>query len=343
MSAATLAPPVTGEARIAALIDRVALVRPAQAERARAELDVSLAALRGSATGGLAWESSCLTPCRYPVEVAVTSAADELRTVVDVLAPEDDRRAALDAAGEIARAFGSPGLAGGVAALLRRHQRGFAPRWGAWLGSRHTAGATRHKLYVELDPRGSREVVEALAPEARRVLGGAGPVRFLGVGLDEHPAVELYARPPHTDGDLLRVLAARAGAPELAERLARATVGDGSGEGRNHAVSVAAADGRVTAVAAFTFARQRLGRDHRVREHVLRRARADGWACAEFYAAASAPLGPPTPMVRPFHTALSEVAAVGAPGIVHHVGLAPPPLPHHPDEAHPTPDRGERS
>lgn len=329
MSTAILAAPVTGEARIAALIDRVALVRPAQAARAQAELEIALSALRRSVTGDLAWESSCLTPCRYPVEVAVTSATDELRTVVDVLAPEDDRRTALRAAEAVASAFGSPGLAADVADLLQRHQQGFAPRYGAWLGSRHTAEATRHKLYVELDPRGARDVVEALAPEAWRALGGAGAVRFLGIGLGDSPAVEVYARPFHTDGDLLRVLAARAGLAELADPLARATVGDGSGEGRNHAVSVAAAGGRITAVAAFTFAHQRLGRDHRVRDGVLRQARAERWACTDLYAAVSSPLAAPEPMVRPFHTALSEVAATGAPGIVHHVGLAPPPLPRH--------------
>jgi hypothetical protein len=328
MTAGTLTPPQTDECRILELLDRVAEVRPAHAERARTELDVSLAGMRGSAAGALAWESSCLTPSRYPVEFAVTSVTDEVRTVVDVIAPEDDRRTALERADRIARLFGSAGLPAETAVLLQRHQDTLALRYGAWLGSRHTASASTHKLYVEVDrdPERSRSLMDALAPEARRVLAGAGPVRFVGIGLDGAHAVELYARPPYADGDLLRVLAARAGMPELAEPLARAAVGPHeAGSGRNIALSVASADGRVTAVAAFAFAHQRLRRDHRVRESVLDRARREGWASADVYAAASLPLADPAPSRRPFHTALSAVALTGSREIVHHVGMAPPP------------------
>src|SRR5687768_6043816 len=100
----------TGERPLAALLNRAATVHPAQAERARRELDVTLEATRTSQIGELAWRASCLTPSRYPVEVAVTSASAELRTVVDVVAPEGDRRAALTTALELAGAFGSPGL-----------------------------------------------------------------------------------------------------------------------------------------------------------------------------------------------------------------------------------------
>ena len=330
MTAPTLAPAPTAECRILELLDRVEGVRPAHAERARSELEVSLARMRGSVVGELGWESSCLTPSRYPVEFAVTSATDEVRTVVDVLAPEDDRRTALDEADRIARLFGSAGLLTETAELLRRHQHGLPLRFGAWLGSRHTASASTHKLYVEVDrdPERTGRLMRALAPEAWRVLAGAGPVRFLGIALDKTRAIELYARPPHTDGDLLRVLAARAGMPELAEPLAHAAVGPfDAGAGRNVPVSVATADGRVTAVAAFAFAHQRLRRDHRVRASVLTRARAEGWASAEVYAAASLPLTGPAPMRRPFHTALSQVAVAGAHEIVHHVGMAPPPAP----------------
>ncbi|MEU1973661.1 hypothetical protein ABZ477_18540 [Microbacterium sp. NPDC019599] len=328
MSAGILTRTTTAERRIADLLDRVGEVRPAHAERARRELDVSLAAMRSSAVGALAWESSCLTPTRYPVEVAFTSATDELRTAVDVIAPEDDRRTALDEAARIGRLFGSAGLDPETADLLRRHQHGLPLRFGAWLGSRHAAVSTAHKLYVEVDPdpARARELAEALAPEAWRALAGAGALRFIGIGLDDPHAVELYARPAHTDGDLLRVLCARAGMAELAGPLADAAVGtDGAGSGRNLAVSVASAADRVTAVAAFTSAHQRLRRDHRVREAVLAQARRDEWASADVYAAASLPLAEAVPLQRPFHTALSDVAVAGRPEIVHHVGMAPPP------------------
>lgn len=322
--------PATGESLVAELIDRVAAVVPAHAARARRELDVSLAGLRGSVAGDLAWESSCLTPTRYPVEFAVTSATDEVRTTVDVLAPEADRRTAVDAVDRIARLFGSAGLEPGTAELLRRHQRAGRPRFGAWLGSRHTAHTTAHKLYVEVDPdpAQSRMLVAALAPQAWRVLAGAGPVRFLGIGLDAPHTVEVYARPRRTGGDLLRILAARAEIPELALPLAHATVGrDGADAGRNHGVSVAESRGRVVAVAAFTFAHHRLRHDHTVRARVLAQAESERWPSAALYAAASAPLAKRTARRRPIHTALSEVAALGATGIVHHVGMAPPPVP----------------
>ncbi len=349
MTLPTLAPTPTAESRIADLLDRVARVHPAHSARARSELEVSLAGLRHSVIGALAWESSCLTPSRYPIEVAITSATDELRTVVDVIAPEDDRRTALDRADAIARRFGSPGLSDETAELIRRHQHPLSLRFGAWLGSRHTAGTSTHKLYVEVDsdPARARALVAAIAPDAWRVLGGAGPVRFIGIGLDHRDAIELYARPHFVDGDLLRVLAARAGMPHLADGLAAATVGaDDSRAGRNHGVSVATAKGRIVAVAAFTFAHQRLRRDHRVRKSVLTQARAEGWPSAQLYAAASLPLWSAVPLTRPLHTALSEVAIVGSDRIVHQVGMAPPPAQLRRSAAvaaSTIPERGERS
>ncbi|WP_309065919.1 hypothetical protein [Microbacterium sp.] len=332
-----------GETRVAGLLERIGGVRPLHAERARAELDISLGGLRRSATGALAWESSCLTPDRHPVEFAVTSATDEVRTVVDVVPPEADRRGAVDEAVRIAALFGSTGLPAGVAELLHRHQRGFTPRFGAWLGSRHTAAATRHKLYVEVDPaaeRGAR-LAAAVAPQAWHVLAGTGPVRLIGLALDGSDAVELYVRPPYTDTALLQTLAGRAGLTRLASALAAATVGtDDAAAGRNHAVSVATAGPSVVAVAAFTFAHQRFRRDHRVRDAVLARARVERWPSAELYAAASLPLAHPAPLRRPLHTALSEVALAGAPTIVHHVGMAPPPESRR-GPASATTDRGE--
>lgn len=324
----TLVPAATEERRVLDLLDRVAEVRPAHAARARTELAATLAAIRGSAVGALAWESSCLTPSRYPVEFAVTSASDEMRTVVDVIAPEDDRRTALTRADGYGRLFGSAGLPPETAELLRRHQHGMVLRYGAWLGSRHTATASTHKLYVEVDadPTRSRALREALAPEAWRVLAGLGPVRLIGVGLGAERAVELYARPHFVDGDVLRVFASRAGMAGSAESLVRAAIGPtGEGSGRNIALSVAAIGGRITAIAAFASAHRRHRRDHRAREHVLELARREEWRSADVYAAASRPLARPVPLVRPFHTALSEVAVMGSSAIVHHVGMAPPP------------------
>lgn len=336
--------PRAAEERLAGLLDRVARVRPTPSERARSELAVSLAALRDSVVGELAWEASCLTPSRFPVEVAFTSVSDELRTVVDVLAPESERARALDEADRVARLFGSAGLPPALRALVLSHQRRTALRFGAWLGSRHDPDRTLHKVYVEVDrdPERAHALAAAIAPAATRALAGIGAVRLVGIGLDAPHAVEVYARPPFADADAIRALAARGGVAHLADALAAAGRGE-EAAGRNVVVSVAVVEDRVVAVSAIAFAHALMGRDGRVRARILAQALAEGWPSASLYAAASAPLCASAPLRRPVHTALSAVAAPDAGEIAHHVGMAPPPA--HPRPGHPavaTRDRGER-
>ena len=317
----------TGRA-LDALLDRVAGRRPEHAGRARRELVRTLAATRASAVGDLAWQASCLTPTRFPVEVAVSSARDELRTVVDVLAPEADRTLALPTAIDWAVRFWSEAPESRTVALLHDHQREVPLRFGAWLGSRHSAQSTTHKLYVELDPVPERawRLLDALVPDARRVLAGVGRLRFLGLVLDPSAAVEVYLRPPILDEATLRACMGRAGLAGSAEALLAAMADGGTLAGRNHALSVSFVGGRAVAAAGFTFAHHRYRRDHRVRERVLNLARSEGWPSAAQYEAVSRPLAEPRPLARPVHTALSEVVATGTPGVVHHVGLAPPPV-----------------
>jgi hypothetical protein len=324
MTATTCTPVTTGSGRaLDDLLDRVAEQRPGHADRARRELAETLAGTRGSAVGDLAWRASCLTPTRFPVEVAVSSARDELRTVVDVLAPEADRGLALGTAIGLAGRFGSSPPAARTEAVLHDHQRGAQLRFGAWLGSRHTAGASSHKLYVELDG-GDRSwrLLDALVPGARRILAGVGRLRFLGLVLDGSGAVEVYVRPPLTDEATVRACLGRAGLGASVEALLGA-LGD-TLAARNHALSVSFAHGRAVAAAVFTFAHHRYRRDHRVRERMLSLARSEGWPSASLYEAVSRPLAEPRPLARPVHTALSEVVLADTPGVLHHVGLAPP-------------------
>ena len=334
------------EAPLWALLDRVEDVWPIEVARARDELEVTLAGLRSSAVGPLAFGASCLTATRWPVEVAFSSDAAELRTTVDPLTPEADRTAAISVAERLAVGRGATGLPARTAALLHDHQRGMPLRFGAWLGSRHTASASAdkpasaHKLYVEVDPERVWSVLDELAPDAGRVLGGAGPVRLVGLALDGSDGIEVYVRPPRTNDDLVRAVLGRAGLAEAADGMCRALAGTGRAlgargagrdpggrglDGRNHGLGVACAGGAVVAVAGFTFAHQRFRRDHRVREQVLAAARAEGWTSGEAYAAASAPLRHPLRLRRPVHTLLSDVAVRGRATLIHHVGLAPPP------------------
>ncbi|HEX5858610.1 MAG TPA: hypothetical protein VFY91_10935 [Microbacterium sp.] len=324
---ATISAISAGERPLAALLERAAVVHPEGVERARRELEVTLHATRASAIGELAWRASCLTPLRCPVEVAVTSARAELRTVVDVVAPEGDRRTALDTAIELAGRFGAAGLTPRSLAAIRAHQRGIPLRFGAWLGSRHEAAGTRHKVYVETGSDADAwRLVDSLAPDARRVLSNVGPIRFLGLPLDGSGDVEVYVRPPLLDDQLLGACLGRAGLGRFAEPMSAAMTGgrpNGLG-GRNHGLSVSVKDGVVAAVAGFTFARQRHRLDHRVRTAVLARAIAERWPSLDLYECISRPLAAPRPMGRPVHTVLSEVAAAGAEHLEHHIGLAPP-------------------
>jgi len=320
----------TAERALTELLERVAVRHPQISARARAELDDTLSATRGSAIGESAWHASCLTPSRYPVEVAFTSARAELRTVVDVVAPEDDRRGAFDAVVDTAERFGAIRPRGRTTAALRAHHAAGALRFGAWLGSRHTEAGTRHKLYAELAPDqpDAWRMLDLLAPRAREVVGGTGAVRFVGLPLDGGDVVEVYMRPPWLDADLLAAVLSRAGIPDATPSLVAAmTAGDPQGlAGPNHCLSATFAGDDVVAVAGFTFAHHRYRRDHRVRAAVLQRAAREGWPSHGLYAAASAPLAVPRPLRRPVHTALSDVA-LAAGGIEHHVGLAPPATP----------------
>jgi hypothetical protein len=332
---AVLEPVAVGEQPLIDLLERVGEAHPAQVERARRELAASLEPTRQSSVGALAWRASCLTPSRFPVEIAFTSARAELRTVVEVIAPEDNRTTAFDVALGLAGEFGSAGPDPGARRALQRHLQTFTPRFGAWLGSRHQAGSSRHKVYVEVDgDQGAAwRLVDVLAHDARRVIGGLGAVRFVGLPLDRSDVVEIYLRPPELDADALHACLGRAGIGDLAGPMVAAMAGatpdrpSRSLDGRNHGVSVSCVDGRTVAVAGFTFAHQRYRRDHHVREWMLSIARCEGWASCDMYEAASRPLGLPRPQGRPWHTALSEVAAVGSASIEHHVGLAPPPTP----------------
>lgn len=325
---ATIAATATGERPLAALLERATIAHPALADRARRELDATLEATRTSQIGDLAWRASCLTPSRYPVEVAVTSARAELRTVVDVVAPEGDRRAAFDTALELADEFGAPGLPPETRNAIQAHQRGIPLRFGAWLGSRHESTKTRHKVYVETGTNADAwRLVDVLAPDARRVLSNLGPIRFLGLPLDGSDGVEVYIRPPELDDDLFGACLGRAGLGRFAPQLSAAMAGGGTAtalRGRNHGVSVFATGGAVVAVAGFTFAHQRYRHDHRVRDAILARAAAERWPSLDLYESVSRPLAAPLPMGRPVHTALSVVAAAGADALEHHIGLAPP-------------------
>lgn len=333
---------VTGEHVLDSALDRIGTVAPEQVRRARRELMQSLAATRSSVLGPAAWCASALTPARFPVEIAFTSASDELRTVVDVIAPEHDRRAALPVAVELAQEHGALGLDASLARRVRRHQRTFEPRFGAWLGSRHGHDRSRHKLYVEVAPESGDAwaLIDELAPAVRAHSGGLGHIRFVGIALDGSGRLEVYLRPSVIDEYDVLALLGRCGLDHLAADMI-ADLGGADEQHphrrlvtRNVALSLALGGGDIGAVAAFAFAHHRHGRDHAVRAHVLATARADRWPCTEMYAQLSAPCATPVPLRRPWHAALSSVAARGASALERHVGMAPPVDHRTPDTTH---------
>ena len=329
-SAASTAPRV--EQALDAALARIATVAPMQVARAQRELASTLAATHASALGQAAWWASALTPARFPVEIALTSATDELRTVVDVIAPEHDRATALPIAVELAQDQGSMGPDPALLHELLRHQQSFAPRFGAWLGSRHECHRTRHKLYVEVAPDASDAwaLIDEVTPRVRTLAGGLGRLRFIGLALDGSDRIEAYLRPSVVDGYDLLALLGRCGLDHLAADMI-ADLGGADDRhpqrrlaSRNLALSLAVDGDDVRAVAGFTFAHHRYGRDHHARARVLARAQADGWPSTAMYEQLSEPSAAPVPLHRPWHGALSSVAVAGASTLERHVGMAPP-------------------
>ena len=127
-----------GERFLIEALDRAADVAPAAVDAARAASSTTHSRRRG-ARRSVSWPGrrAALTPSRFPVEIAVTSASPELRTTVEVVAPEDDKAAAFGRAIELAEQFGSVGLVASHRLAMERHQRTLVLRFGAWLSSRH--------------------------------------------------------------------------------------------------------------------------------------------------------------------------------------------------------------
>ncbi len=329
-----------GERFLIEALDRAADVAPAAVDAARRELDDSLAATRRSALGELAWSASALTPSRFPVEIAVTSASPELRTTVEVVAPEDDKAAAFGRAIELAEQFGSVGLVASHRLAMERHQRALVLRFGAWLSSRHDGPSTRHKLYAEVAADRSRRLGAGRSAGARqRDACSAASARCASSGCPSTAARASRSTSARRRSIpiLLAAVLGRAGLGHGAERLNAAMSGAAEHasrgfDGPNHGVSVSIGDdGNVVAVAAFTFAHHRWGRDHSVRRRILELATAEVWPSADLYARLSAPLAVATPLIRPYHVALSEVMSTARETVEHHVSLAPmPPAPDSP-------------
>ncbi|MGO1070174.1 hypothetical protein [Lysobacter sp. CA199] len=262
-------------APIAATLQRLRAVLPAQADAAQAMLARVLAPMRDSCWPEVAWSFSSLTNTGLPVEFAWTSREAAVRWTAEVAAPEvaeHDRLAhatrVLDWRGDLAEWFA--------------HQRGSRLKFGAWASARH-GEAQASKLYVDL-PEGRLPEVWS---RHHRVFDSALMFwRMCGVNPDG--SVECYARADELDLAGLRVLArATLGAAEpLMQRLAQVLPADDLP--RPSGVSLAlSADGQVRALTWFTFAKAIFRDDAQVSARL--RGLGDGASAQVYDALASGP------------------------------------------------------
>ncbi len=97
----------------------------------------------------IAWRFSNLTPDGYPVELSVASHDSSIRYSAEVAGPEVPNRLRLGYALDLLQRLGSS-VPSEIAGQLSEIQAGGELEYGAWIGGRHTADRSRHKLYVEV-------------------------------------------------------------------------------------------------------------------------------------------------------------------------------------------------
>ncbi|MEH6415755.1 hypothetical protein [Pseudomonas sp. CGJS7] len=230
-------------APVAATLQRLRAVLPAQADAAQTMLGRVLAPLHGSCWPEVAWSFSRLTNTGLPVEFAWTSREAAVRWTAEVAAPEvaeHERLAqaaqALDWRGDLSEWFA--------------HQRQGRLKFGAWASARHGDGLAS-KLYVDLP--------EGRLPERWRQAHPAldSALMFWRMcGVNPDGSVECYARANELDLNGLRGLArATLGDAEpMSRRLMQVLPADDLP--RPSGISLAlSADGQVRALTWFTFAK----------------------------------------------------------------------------------------
>jgi hypothetical protein len=260
-------------ASVAATLQRLRAVLPAQAEQAQARLARALAPLAASRWPQVAWSFSSLTNTGLPVEFAWTSREAAVRWTAEVAEPEADDAARLQ------RAAQAVDWCGDLQPWID-HQRGARLKFGAWASARHGEDFAA-KLYADL-PAGR------LPPQWRdRHPAFASQLLFWRMcGVNPDGSVECYARADELDLAALRALARATLGDEAAllQRLMQVLPADDLP--RPSGISLAlSAQGQVRALTWFTFAKA-IFRDD---AEVERRLRGQGEGrSAEVYAALAA-------------------------------------------------------
>jgi len=272
--AGTHAPADAGlPAPVAATLQRLRAVLPAQAEQAQARLARTLAPLAASRWPEVAWGFSSLTNTGLPVEFAWTSREAAVRWTAEVAEPEADDAARLQ------RAAQALDWDGDLQPWIE-HQRGARLKFGAWASARHGEDFAA-KLYADL-PAGR------LPPQwrGRHRVFDSTLLFWRMCGINPDGSVECYARANELDLAALGALARATLGDEAAllQRLQRVLPADDLP--RPSGISLAlSAQGQVRALTWFTFAKA-IFRDD---AEVERRLRAQGEGrSAQVYAALAA-------------------------------------------------------
>lgn len=160
---------------------------------ARAALRVLLDAHTATVDG---FSGSTLSMDGFPVEFAFSSADAALRYTVDPAPPGSDPAARVDTALALLSSLATPATLFNRLAVVRQMQAGSPLQFGAFIGGRHQAATSRHKLYLEI-PEAGTSAAEALATE---LIGKPKtlpklPQRIEMIGLDPvSKRTEFYSR-----------------------------------------------------------------------------------------------------------------------------------------------------
>ncbi len=247
------------------------------ASRARAALQVIFRDRIGS-QAPISFVQSTLTMTGSPFEPAFSCSAPGLRYTADPAPENVPLHKRLDYVLRVLAMLKAPGISPLLAGQLRHLQSLGDLRYGAQIGSRHSANEDRYKLYVEIPPQASMAAdlwaEERLPGSVLNVPGRNARVTLIGIDLSTM-VTEIYYRIENLHPREIQLLMRRGGAAHRAPELLAAVEEWAQWKVRHElpgsiwGFSYALKGGRSAAFSLFTFARTLIGVDRGVRTRLL--------------------------------------------------------------------------
>ncbi len=262
------------------------------AGQAAADLQHCLSGLYRSQRLHNSWNSSLLTGCRFPVELAFSSLSDTpIRFCTEIDSPEVEPASRLDKVFTLLEQLGSESFEQAFMAKCKAIQASGKIRFGAWLGGKYGKDSHNFKLYLDLS-----EPVADLAKDLVCQYLGSQPLmdeseaKLVMIGKETgSQGIEFYYEmvKPALSREQISALLARVNMSERFDDLVGLvdeTRAFSSSQSKQqwpettYGFSLAlAADGTVQVLTLFTFADHFIGGDGEIRHAVLSLADKYGW------------------------------------------------------------------